>query len=66
MTEKLTESVPESLTECGARVLTDVELRVAELAAQGTPVGVIAEVLGVSANTAASHLAAVYVKLRNA
>lgn len=49
----------------GARVLTDVELRVAELAAQGTPVAVIAEVLGVSANTAASHLTAVYVKLRN-
>ncbi len=47
-------------------VLTDVELRVAELAAQGTPVAVIAEVLGVSANTAASHLTTVYVKLRNA
>ncbi|MGW4396875.1 LuxR C-terminal-related transcriptional regulator [Amycolatopsis nivea] len=62
MTEKLTES----LTECGARVLTEVELRVAELAAQGTPVAVIAEVLGVSANTAAGHLAAVYAKLRNA
>lgn len=62
MTEKLTEQLAEQLT--GA--LTDVELRVAELAAQGTPVAVIAEVLGVSANTAARHLTAVYVKLRNA
>ncbi|MGW7534818.1 hypothetical protein [Amycolatopsis sp. NPDC054798] len=49
-----------------ASVLDDVELRVAELAAQGTPVAVIAEVLGVSANIAAGHLTAVYVKLRNA
>lgn len=64
MTEKLTEQLAEQLT--GASVLTDVELRVAELAAQGTPVAVIAEVLGVSANTAARHLTAVYVKLRNA
>lgn len=64
MTEKLTESRTEKLR--GARVLTDVELRVAELAAQGMPVAVIAEVLGVSANTAAGHLSAVYVKLRNA
>ncbi|PKV95051.1 regulatory LuxR family protein [Amycolatopsis echigonensis] len=64
MTEKLTEQLAEQLT--GASALTDVELRVAELAAQGTPVAVIAEVLGVSANTAARHLTAVYVKLRNA
>ncbi|MFD2474499.1 LuxR C-terminal-related transcriptional regulator [Amycolatopsis silviterrae] len=66
MTEKLTEKLTDQPTESGARVLTDVELRVAELAAQGTPVAMIAEVLGVSANTAASHLTAVYVKLRNA
>ncbi|WP_409462965.1 LuxR C-terminal-related transcriptional regulator [Amycolatopsis sp. GA6-003] len=54
------------MTESGSQVLSDVELRVAELAAQGMPVAVIAEVLGVSANTAARYLAAVYVKLRNA
>ncbi|WP_081655178.1 LuxR C-terminal-related transcriptional regulator [Amycolatopsis orientalis] len=50
----------------GGAALTEVELRVAELAAQGMPVAVIAEVLGVSANTATRHLTAVYVKLRNA
>ncbi|GAA3548201.1 hypothetical protein GCM10022222_34740 [Amycolatopsis ultiminotia] len=44
-------------------VLTELELRVAELAAAGTPAPAIAEALGVSANAVAVHLTAIYRKL---
>ncbi|MEW2505279.1 LuxR C-terminal-related transcriptional regulator [Amycolatopsis sp. CA-161197] len=44
-------------------VLTEIELRVADLAAHGTSVPAIAELLGVAPNTVADHLTAVYLKL---
>lgn len=44
-------------------VLTEIELLVADLAAHGTSVPAIAQLLGVSANAVADHLTAVYLKL---
>ncbi|WAL67950.1 hypothetical protein ORV05_09315 [Amycolatopsis cynarae] len=47
-------------------LLDEIELRVAELALHGTATPTIAEVLGVSTNAAAGHLATVYRKLGKA
>lgn len=44
-------------------VLTEIELRVAELAAHGVAVEAIAETIGVSSLEAADHLTRVYLKL---
>jgi len=44
-------------------VLSEIELRVAELAAAGLAVETMAEALGVSPAAAAAHLTAVYRKL---
>lgn len=44
-------------------VLSEIELRVAELAADGLAVERIAEALGVSPDAAAAHLRSVYRKL---
>lgn len=44
-------------------VLSEIELRVAELAAAGLAVETIADALGVSPDAAAAHLTALYLKL---
>ncbi|MBB4689017.1 LuxR C-terminal-related transcriptional regulator [Amycolatopsis jiangsuensis] len=49
--------------ETAPAVLTVFELRVAELAATGTPATAIAETLGVSANAVAEQLRTIYRKL---
>ncbi|WP_326565399.1 helix-turn-helix transcriptional regulator [Amycolatopsis rhabdoformis] len=44
-------------------MLSEIELQVADLAAHGTSVRAIAELLGVSTNAVTEHLTAVYRKL---